>query len=129
VEDVEFDDVLLSLLGDPEGWVFRALPDGEPLGDATTDANPELVGVALVDEDVEFVVVPLAGVLLLSVPASQAGGGVAWDGSTRAPLPQGTSVPSGSVLLAGGVKLPFASEIPKRPVQCKSVGSADVLNW
>jgi hypothetical protein len=53
---------------------------------------------------------------------------VASEGSVSAPVPQGMGEPSGWVLLVGGVVVPSAAAMAKRPVQ-SMVGVFGLVNW
>ena len=108
-----------------------AAPDpllaGSTAGDGDTDA--------LLDADVDAGALPEPEPEPAEVEAGDTtrpelwpGGGTALEGSTSAPVPQGMSLPSGSVAFVGGVVLPFASAIAKRVVQ-STVGDAEVVNW
>lgn len=82
----------------------------------TETGSDEVVELTLLDEPEEGRLVPTVG------------GGLAWEGSSKAPIPQGMGLPSGSVGLAGGTELPFASAMVKRVVHVK-LGELGELNW
>ena len=82
---------------------------------------------------------PLAAALALPLTATPPldvelvltpeGGGVADEGSARAPLPQGMASPlPGWVLSEGGSRCPSVEAIPKRVVQ-RVVFEAGEVNW
>lgn len=67
-----------------------------------------------------------AEVLLPAAPRT--GAGVALEGSTKAPVPQGIASPPGCVAFSGSTVLPVASAIVKRVVHVMLVVEGSV-NW
>ena len=91
-----------------------ALETGAAEVDATEEEAPPAVEPPVVAE------------VVLAVPRT--GAGVALEGSTKAPVPQGIGSPPGCVAFSGSTVLPLASTIVKRVVHVILVVEGSV-NW
>jgi len=92
-------------------------------------AAEEVAGSTMLEEGAaEVLFEPVPGEVVFP-PLRYGGAGLAVDGSSRAPIPQGIASPSGWFRFGAGTVPPVESAIVKRPVQVLVVGSEGVENW